>query len=295
MPAPWLMLGRHLQHKGKPDGLQRVRESLHRDGGGVAESQGAAACSTATSQRRTNYARGSPPTSVVVLSGWRLQRCVPRDLYGVQRWRRARARAQPDGRVPPAIPAVLQALRDLQKEGTMHTLDTLQKESTVTRRRFVAFIGWGSFAAFWGSIVLVTLRFLFPRILYEPSPLFQAGKPDDYQIGEVSTRFKEAQRVWIIRTTDGLYALIAICTHLGCTPIWHTMEERFKCPCHGSNFLRDGTNVAGPAPVPLYRAAIGLDVTGILLVDKSQRENQPGKRDKPPFFLPLLGLGRAAA
>ena len=40
----------------------------------------------------------------------------------------------------------------------MHTLDALQKESTVTRRRFVAFIGWGSFAAFWGSLVLATLR-----------------------------------------------------------------------------------------------------------------------------------------
>src|SRR5215472_15215993 len=74
----------------------------------------------------------------------------------------------------------------------MHTSDTLQRESTVTRRRFVAFVGWGSFAAFWGSIVLAILRFLFPRILYEPSPLFQAGKLDDYQIGEVSTRFKEA-------------------------------------------------------------------------------------------------------
>jgi cytochrome b6-f complex iron-sulfur subunit len=195
----------------------------------------------------------------------------------------------------PQLPAVLQASRDLQKEETLHTLDVLQIESTVTRRRFVAFVGWGSFAAFWGSIVLATLRFLFPRILYEPSPLFQAGKPDDYQIGEVSTRFKEAQRVWIIRNTDGLYALVAICTHLGCTPIWHTTEERFKCPCHGSNFLRDGTNVAGPAPVPLYRAAINLDVMGTLLVDKSQRENQPGKRDKPPFFLSMPGSGRAAA
>jgi len=177
----------------------------------------------------------------------------------------------------------------------MHTPDARQTASTITRRRFVAFVGWGSFAAVWGSIVLATLRFLFPRILYEPSPLFQAGTPDDYQIGEVSTRFKEAQRVWIIRNTDGLYALIAMCTHLGCTPIWHTLEERFKCPCHGSNFLRDGTNVAGPAPVPLYRAAISVDVTGTIVVDKSQREDQPGKRDTPPFFLPLPGPGRAAA
>jgi len=165
--------------------------------------------------------------------------------------------------------------------------DTTPTETSVTRRRLLAFVSWGSFAAFWGTIVLATARFFFPRILYEPSPVFQAGKPDDYQIGEVSTRFKEAQRVWMIRTPDGIYALIAICTHLGCTPIWHASEERFKCPCHGSNFLLDGTNVAGPAPVPLYRAAIGLELGGDLRVDKSQQENRPGKRDQAPFFLRL--------
>src|SRR5213594_1048056 len=102
----------------------------------------------------------------------------------------------------------------------MDTASLQQAQPSVTRRRFLALVGWGSFAAFWGSIVLATLRFFFPRILYEPSPRFQAGKPDDYQVGEVSTRFKEAQRVWMIRNADGLYALIAICTHLGCTPNW---------------------------------------------------------------------------
>jgi cytochrome b6-f complex iron-sulfur subunit len=177
----------------------------------------------------------------------------------------------------------------------MDTASLQQAQPSVTRRRFLAFVGWGSFAAFWGSIVLATLRFFFPRILYEPSPRFQAGKPADYQVGEVSTRFKEAQRVWMIRNADGLYALSAICTHLGCTPNWFATEERFKCPCHGSNFLMDGTNVAGPAPGPLYRAAIALDLAGTIEVDKSQQENQPGKRDQPPFFLPLPRTERMAA
>ena len=54
-------------------------------------------------------------------------------------------------------------------------------------------------------------------------------------------------------------------------------------------------NVAGPAPVPLFRAAISLNVQGNIMVDKSQRENQPGKRDKPPFFLPLPPAGRGTA
>jgi cytochrome b6-f complex iron-sulfur subunit len=160
----------------------------------------------------------------------------------------------------------------------MQTEEARQTETSVTRRRLFAWTGWGSFVAFWGGITLATLRFFFPRVLYEPSAEFAAGKPEDYQVGDVDERFKKSQRVWMIRTPEGMYALIAICTHLGCTPNWFASEARFKCPCHGSNFLLDGTNVAGPAPVPLFRATIALDVVGNLIVDKSQQENRPGKR-----------------
>jgi cytochrome b6-f complex iron-sulfur subunit len=165
--------------------------------------------------------------------------------------------------------------------------DAAVEEGSVTRRRFLSFVGWGSFAAFFGGVTLATLRFFFPKILYEPSLQFIAGKPEDYQVGEVSTRMQKEQRVWMIRNEKGMYALISICTHLGCTPIWHPAEDRIKCPCHGSNFLIDGQNVAGPAPVPLFRAEISLDLAGNIVVDKSQQANEPGVRDQPPFFLPL--------
>ena len=65
------------------------------------------------------------------------------------------------------------------------------------------------------------------------------------------------------------------------------LRDETLTTCHGSNFLRDGQNVAGPAPVPLFRAAISLDVSGNIVVDKGRKENQIGKRDRPPFFLPL--------
>jgi cytochrome b6-f complex iron-sulfur subunit len=153
--------------------------------------------------------------------------------------------------------------------------NALIEEGSVTRRRFMNFVGWGSFVSFFGGITLGTLRFFFPRVLY------------DYQAGEVSTRMLKEQRVWMIRNNEGIYSLIAICTHLGCTPIWHPAEERIKCPCHGSNFLIDGQNVAGPAPVPLFRAAISLDLAGNIVVDKGRKENRPVERDKPPFLLPV--------
>lgn len=116
-------------------------------------------------------------------------------------------------------------------------MQTIEKaEAPVSRRRLFAWVGWGSFAAFWGSSILASARFFFPRVLYEPSTRFQAGKPEDYRVGEISTHYKKTQRVWMIRTPEGMYALIAICTHLGCTPNWFASEEHFKCPCHGSNF-----------------------------------------------------------
>jgi cytochrome b6-f complex iron-sulfur subunit len=107
--------------------------------------------------------------------------------------------------------------------------------------------------------------------------------------------------VWIVRNEEGMYALISICTHLGCTPIWWPAEDRIKCPCHGSNFTKDGDVKAGPAPRPLERAAISLDLAGNIVVDKSQKLVTPNnvipdteeekklteERKKPPFFLPL--------
>ena len=59
---------------------------------------------------------------------------------------------------------------------------------------------------------------------------------------------------------DGKLAIIALywkCKHLGCTVPWKPEEEFsgnqgiFRCPCHGSIYLRNGQNVAGPAPAPL--------------------------------------------
>lgn len=73
-----------------------------------------------------------------------------------------------------------------------------------------------------------------------------------------------------MREEAGLYALFAKCTHLGCTPRWLPAENKFKCPCHGSGFYKDGTNFEGPAPRPLDRFKIELAEDGQLVVDKAR-------------------------
>lgn len=46
-------------------------------------------------------------------------------------------------------------------------------------------------------------------------------------------------------------ALSRICTHLRCEV--EPAGEGFRCPCHGSQYDREGRNIAGPAPRPLSR------------------------------------------
>jgi menaquinol-cytochrome c reductase iron-sulfur subunit len=46
----------------------------------------------------------------------------------------------------------------------------------------------------------------------------------------------------------GFVVFSPICPHLGCYYNWSDANNRFMCPCHGSQYTFDGTHVAGPAP-----------------------------------------------
>jgi cytochrome b6-f complex iron-sulfur subunit len=47
------------------------------------------------------------------------------------------------------------------------------------------------------------------------------------------------------------YGLNAVCTHLGCVVPWSVAENKFICPCHGSQYDATGKVVRGPAPLSL--------------------------------------------
>src|SRR5262245_8377844 len=127
----------------------------------------------------------------------------------------------------------------------------------VSRRGFMKWslpVGWVAFSGAAASSLVATARFLFPNVLFEPPQSFKAGFPSEYNVGEVDVRWKDAFGVWIVREPDQFYAIIAVCTHLGCSPNWLAAENKFKCPCHGSGFYMSGMNFEGPAPRPLARA-----------------------------------------
>jgi cytochrome b6-f complex iron-sulfur subunit len=163
----------------------------------------------------------------------------------------------------------------------------------LTRRAFGARLlaaGWWSLAAAGLVGAWSTFRFFVPRTVYSAPTRFLAGRPEEYSTGEVSTRFLESQRVWLVRSEAGIYALLARCTHLGCRPNWIAEEGRFKCPCHGSNFDSEGKVLAGPAPKPLMRAAVYLTEKGELLVDRGHVADWAEAARDPDFLVQVPGV-----
>ena len=155
-------------------------------------------------------------------------------------------------------------------------------------------LAWGSFTAASAGCLAATGRFMFPNVLNEPPQQRAIGFPEDFGLG-VDERFKDTFGVWVVRTDNdyayeapGFYALISVCTHLGCTPNWLSAENKFKCPCHGSGFRPTGINFEGPAPRPLERARIVRQEDGQILVDKTQKfQAELGQWTAPESFLEI--------
>ena len=153
-------------------------------------------------------------------------------------------------------------------------------------------VGFSSLAVTHLMWVLGLARFMFPNILTEPPTKFKVGFPDAFAPGQVETKYIPQFGVWIVRYEfEGqsmIYALKSVCTHLGCTPNWLEAEQKFKCPCHGSGFYKDGVNFEGPAPRPLERYAVSLADDGQLLVDKSRTfQEEMGQWKDPASYVPV--------
>jgi len=163
--------------------------------------------------------------------------------------------AQPYGRSNTIGPGIVSAT-------TAGKAPAAEREG-VSRRSFMKWslpVGWVAFSAACASSLVATARFLFPNVLFEPPQSFKAGFPGEYNVGEVDVRWKDAYGVWIVRNPEGFYALIAVCTHLGCSP---TLKKEvgaasdmgadwpggYYCPCHNSRFDLSARVFKGsPAP-----------------------------------------------
>lgn len=76
------------------------------------------------------------------------------------------------------------------------------------------------------------------------------------------------------------YALNAVCTHLGCVVPWVAAENKFKCPCHGSQYDPTGAVTRGPAPLPLALEHVETDDSGNVVL-KSWKETDFRTKEDP--------------
>ncbi|HEX7407791.1 MAG TPA: ubiquinol-cytochrome c reductase iron-sulfur subunit [Candidatus Binatia bacterium] len=145
--------------------------------------------------------------------------------------------------------------------------ETNETKDGVTRRQFFVRVGLGSVAVAAAGTSVFAYQFLSPNVLYEPSPIVNAGKPDRYPAESVT--LDPETGIFVVNGPQGFYALQATCTHLGCLTAWKPELGIIACPCHGSKFGRDGTKIAGPAPKPLPWLRMWLSDDGDLMVDRA--------------------------
>jgi menaquinol-cytochrome c reductase iron-sulfur subunit len=165
-------------------------------------------------------------------------------------------------------------------EDVMAEEQTSQGKTNPDRRDFLIRLGTGA-----GVVAIVaqagaSLRSLVPNVSYDAPTTVKIGRPEDFPDG---LKFLPDERLFVFREGKTFHAISAVCTHLGCTvraealsnPVVQEvggaptrLTHRFACPCHGSTYQGDGTNIAGPAPRPLawYRLSVAAD-DGQLVVD----------------------------
>ena len=136
------------------------------------------------------------------------------------------------------------------------------ESKNLTRRQVLIGLGKLSLLGVLVSTVRGGIRFLTPPVSRTPSSLLVAGPPEIFL--DILTPLKEGP-AFIGRDADGLFALSAVCSHLGCTVALNGPE--LTCPCHTSRFSIDGTNLGGPASRPLSYLHLELNTAGLVEVD----------------------------
>lgn len=131
-----------------------------------------------------------------------------------------------------------------------------EEQRGLSRRSFLNFSLWASILSFFGSLVWIFFRFVTnPRASSQPLSNEHYSLPlIEININEAKIIRFEGKPSIIIRIGETeVYALSAVCTHLGCIVKWKPEGQQLFCPCHAAFFDIYGNVIRGPAPRPLLR------------------------------------------
>jgi|SRR5690242_3426469 cytochrome b6-f complex iron-sulfur subunit len=141
------------------------------------------------------------------------------------------------------------------------------EQALLDRRDFFVKLGLGSLGIAMAGTAVFAYQFLSPNVLFEPSPIINAGKPESYGLDTVTLDVNS--RIYLVHSKEGFFALSAVCTHLGCLTAWKQELGIIACPCHGSKFKKEGEKIEGPAPKPLPWLRTWVNDDGDLMIDRS--------------------------
>jgi Rieske Fe-S protein len=141
-----------------------------------------------------------------------------------------------------------------------------EDKDRITRRKFLGKVALGGAISAGFLAGIGALREIIPPLTKE-NKKFTIGRLYGFPM---NTFFLiPAHNVFIYRDYEGVRALSAVCTHLGC--VLEVTEEGFQCPCHGSRFNERGRILSGPAQRSLAYFKVDVAPDGQLLVDMSQK------------------------
>jgi len=143
----------------------------------------------------------------------------------------------------------------------------------VSRRDFLGLAALGAAVVGLIGTVAGSLRFVKANVYSEESKKFKIGRIENFPVG--TARKIDDKNVFIFSDENGLFAISAVCTHLGC--IVYPTEFGFQCPCHGSQYNESGKVIGGPAPRPLEWFEIQQEVDGTLFVNAGKAVPQGTK------------------
>ncbi|MBI5353206.1 MAG: Rieske (2Fe-2S) protein [Chloroflexi bacterium] len=128
----------------------------------------------------------------------------------------------------------------------------MNKTTRLSRRDFIKL----STNVLFGLSGLLGLSGLIRYFSYLPA----TETPTEFDLGDVASypigsRTVRSDIPAVIYNRQGeILAYSLVCTHLGCTI--ENNDNGFACPCHGSQFDRDGVVLEGPAQKPLKRLRV---------------------------------------
>ncbi|WP_407308478.1 ubiquinol-cytochrome c reductase iron-sulfur subunit [Desulfosporosinus sp. SB140] len=135
-------------------------------------------------------------------------------------------------------------------------------------RRAVLRLAWAGVVAGSALTVRPLVQYLTSKEDRPRSPLVFYDK-----VPEENTDWQHvpSSRVWVKRDHQGIMALVATCTHLGCEVNYHQEKQEWLCPCHGSIYDAEGRPLSGPAPKALPRVAVERKADGSLIINTAKQ------------------------